>query len=268
MLDPSIIDRAKEGDADALDQLVRSQQDHVHRLAMRMLVDVELAKDATQDILLRMITNLSQFRGEARFETWVHRLAINHLLTARKILARTPIFTFDSFEADLNEGLVDEAHQAPEDHIMLGQMRQLCTMAMLICLPPEQRAAYVMGEVFEMSQTEACAALDVEPATYRKRLSRARKEVQEFTARACGVVSETAKCSCRKRLTAAQDLGRVPPAPLAVLEGAPDHAEIIAETRRTEAALRTAKLQQATGPLRAPPRLSDEIMDVLSLKRL
>ena len=266
MTDLECIHRAQEGDAKAVDALVRSQQDRVHRLAARMLGNVEDARDATQDILLRMITNLSQFEGRASFDTWVHRIAVNHLLTARKILAKAPKLSFDQFEADLAEGLADEAHMAPEDHVMLGEMRLRCTMAMLICLPPEQRAAYVLGEVFELSQAEACDILDLAPTTYRKRLSRARQDVQDFTARACGVVSETAACTCRKRLPAAQAMGRVPQQPSPALAGAPEHAEIVATARRTEAALRSAKLQRGTGPLHAPPQLSSEIMDLLALK--
>lgn len=89
-----LIRQAKDGDAAALSGLVKGIQDKVFRLSMRMLADPDAAQDATQEILIRVITKLSTFKGDSRFETWVDKVAVNYLLTARKVIARDPCLSF------------------------------------------------------------------------------------------------------------------------------------------------------------------------------
>ena len=194
----TVVERAQDGDAGALESLARGVQDQVHRLAMRMLADPHAAQDASQEILIRVITKLSTFAGDSKFETWVYRVAVNYLLSARKVIERDPNLSFAAFSEDLLNGLTDDHHAAPEDHVMLAELRVRCTMAMLLCLDRAHRAAYVLGEIFELDQTEAASILQVSASTYRKRLSRARKSVVDFTARTCGVANPSARCSCRK----------------------------------------------------------------------
>lgn len=257
-----LIDEARNGDRRSLETLIRGQQDRVHRLAVRMMADPEAAADATQDILIRVVTHLGSFKGDARFDTWVYRIAVNHLLSARKILARDPGLSFDAFGADLRDGLVDDTQAAPETHVLLNELRQRCTMAMLLCLDRDQRAAYVLGDVLELDHREAAEVLELAPATYRKRLSRARTMVQEFTAHMCGLASADAACSCPRRLPAAMKCGRMPETPSQILAGAPDYDTIKRKALRTERTLVAACLQRGTGPLNSP---LDHASDVLTL---
>lgn len=243
------IELAKDGDARALETLVRNTQDRMFRLSLRMLADPNAAQDATQEILIRIITKLSTYRGDSTFETWTYRIAINYLLTARKIIANDPGLSFQMFSEDLLQGLADNQNVAPEDHVMLNELRLRCTMAMLLCLDREHRAAYVLGEVLEFAHGEAAYVLEISESNFRKRLSRARAKVQEFTAAACGLANVSAPCSCRKRLPAAMASGRVGTSPSAELADAPSFADVQVMASKVEADLITAKLQRATGPL-------------------
>ncbi len=263
MTDTDTITAAQSGDAAALERLVRHAQVRVHRLAMRMLADPDAAQDATQDILIRIVTKLSTFRREAGFDTWVYRIATNHLLTARKVRAREAGLAFDAFGADLLDGLVDETTAAPEDHVLLNELRIKCTMAMLLCLDPPHRAGYVLGEVLELSQGDAVDILAIGPATYRQRLSRARAKVTAFTARACGLAGARGACTCRRRLPAAIATSRVGPAPSPDLADAPSFEDARSLADRTAAELVTAKLQQATGPLVSPQDLASRVMAIV-----
>ena len=80
----STVQAAQAGDAAALEQVVLAVRDRVYRLCLRMTARPPDAEDATQEILIRVITRLSTFRGEAAFPTWVHRIAVNHLLDRAK----------------------------------------------------------------------------------------------------------------------------------------------------------------------------------------
>lgn len=256
------IESAKGGNAKALETLVRGIQDRVYRLALRMLADPNAAQDATQEILIRIVTKLSTYRGESSFETWTYRVATNYLLTARKIIAKDPELSFQMFADDLLDGLVDEQNMAPEDHVMLNELRLRCTMAMLLCLDRDHRAAYVLGEVLELDHAEAAEVLDISPGNFRKRLSRARARVQDFTAATCGLANPDAPCSCRKRLPAALASGRIGFSPSTELSEAPKFSEAKNLASKTQTDLVAAKLQRATGPLTS---IKDYAAEVLRL---
>lgn len=257
------VDLAKSGDAKALETIIRNIQDRVHHLALRMLADPTAAQDATQEILIRVVTKLSTYRSESRFETWVHRIAINYLLTARKVIANDPGLSFQMFSEDLLDGLVDDQTQAAEDHVMLNELRIKCTMAMLLCLDRDHRAAYVLGEIMEFDHGEAAEVLEISPANFRKRLSRARSKIQDFTAATCGLTNRSAPCSCRRRLPAALVSGRVGPTASPELAEAPSFADVEKIASQVEADLVTAKLQRATGPMTTHRDFAAEILKLI-----
>lgn len=80
---------------------------------------------------------------------------------------------------------------------------------MLQCLDRPHRLAYVLGEIFELPAPEAAEALSVEPATFRKRLQRARESIEAFTGAYCGLANEAAACRCPRRVPAAPDIARL-----------------------------------------------------------
>jgi RNA polymerase sigma factor (sigma-70 family) len=214
--------------------------------------------------LIRIVTKLSTFQGDSRFETWVYRVATNYLLTAKKVIARDPGLTFQLFSEDLLSGLVDQNNAAPEDHVMLNELRVRCTMAMLLCLDRDHRAAYVLGEILEMTHSEAALVMEISPVNFRKRLSRARAEVKEFTAASCGLASTTATCSCAKRLPAALSQGRVGAVPTGELLDAPRFSDVRAEAEQVEADLIAAKLQRATGPLLSQTDFARAVLNLVN----
>ncbi len=203
---------AQAGDAAALEQLVLSVRDRVYRLSLRMTARPPDAEDATQEILIRVITRLSTFRGEAAFSTWVHRIAVNHLLDRSKNTVERLEMTFDAFASDLLDGLAGSPSAAPDAAILEREVQLACTHAMLTCLDREHRIAYILGEIFEVDSEEGGYICEVPAATYRKRLSRARTRVREFLTTNCGLVSPNAPCHCSKRVDVAVQLGQRRPA--------------------------------------------------------
>jgi RNA polymerase sigma factor (sigma-70 family) len=219
--------RARDGDRPALERLLVAIQDDVHRLALRMTGSPDDALDATQEILVRVMTRLSTFKGEAAFRTWVHRVAVNHLLDRKRSAVERSELTFGSFADDLLDGLAPVAPNAgPELDVLAREVKHGCTLALLTCLDRPLRVAYVLGEVFGVSSADGAWICDTTEAAYRKRLSRARALVRAFVAEHCGLVAPaTARCHCRKRVPAALALGRVQPAaasdpPAAIVEAA------------------------------------------------
>lgn len=262
-LDISVVTAAQNGDPEALETVVRHMQDRLHALAVRMMYDREHAMDATQEILIRIVTKLSTFKGESSFETWAFRVATNYLLTAKKVIAKDPSLTFNMFADDLAEGLVDETAQVAEDVVMLNEMRINCTIALLLCLDRSHRMAYILGDIFELDQSEASAILDVSKDTYRKRLSRARSEIVTFTMQSCGLANEAAACSCPRALPRALKQGRVSRDPDLLRRDAPDYQTVRAEAAATVDALTVTKLQRATGALKSPVDVAAHLQNIL-----
>ncbi len=257
---------AQGGDRPALDQLVRAVQGQVHNLAMRILVNPDDALEATQEILVLIVTKLSTFRGDSAFPTWVYRVATNYLLSAKKIRARDPGLSFDGFQQDLENGLSIDPSPAADDLVLLNELRVSCTMAMLLCLDLNHRIAYVLGDILEMDHSEAADILDISKDNYRKRLSRARKEVTAFTSRACGLASEKAKCSCPRRLDAALSMGRIRPGQNTMSgSGGLSYEEVAAQAKKLEGDLTALKLQTAIPKFAGPASLSEQILRIVDL---
>jgi len=209
----SEVDRARDGDRKALETVVRAVQKDVYRLALRFLWHPEDAQDATQEILVRIVTGLGGFRGESAFRTWVYHIACNTLISLRKTgrMERQGL-SFDELGEDLARGLSDEpvvGRYAADEALLLEEVKIGCTTAMLLCLDREHRLAYVLGEIVELDHREAAEVLEVAPATYRKRLSRARERITTFMMSHCGLTNPASACRCRRRVEAAVKLGRV-----------------------------------------------------------
>ena len=200
--------QAVKGDRDAVEGLVRAIQGDVYGIALRMLWHREHAEDATQEILIRVITHLSQFDFRSRLRTWVYRLATNYLLDVKKSPVERQNLSFARFAGDLAKGLSTEGPVDGERSRLIEEVKIGCTLGMLQCLDRPHRLAYLLGEILELPASEAAHALGVEPAAFRKRLQRARERVEAFTRKHCGLVSDSASCQCNRRVPAAVKLGR------------------------------------------------------------
>ena len=262
-LDLIVID-AQAGDKTALESLVRGIQDRIHHLAMRMLVNPSDASEATQEILILIVTKLSTFKGESAFSTWAYRVASNYLLSARKIIARDPGLSFEVFAADLENGLTTDSEKAADELVLLNELRISCTMAMLLCLNLDHRMAYVLGDILELDHSEAAEIVGISKGNFRKRLSRARADVVAFTAQKCGLANNKAKCSCPRRLSAAVTKGRVSEKNIIyATNGAPEFTQVLESVKLLEGQLKTLKLQMATPHFRSPKDFGKHISDLI-----
>lgn len=213
----ALVDRAREGDPEALEEIVRAIQDRVYGLAMRMLGHPQDAQDAAQEILVKIVTHLSAFRRESTFTTWAYRIAANHLLTTRKRRQEMMGLTFAHIGELIDAGLaLSEGMVAPEGDLRLlaEEIKIGCTQAMLLCLDREHRLAYILGEIFETNSNEGAAILDITPEAFRQRLARARKIMRAFLAEKCGLVNPASPCRCERQVAPALAAGKVKPAAL------------------------------------------------------
>ena len=201
--------RAIDGDRDALDRLVRDLQGNVYGLALRMLWNREDAEDATQEILVRVVTRLAQFDFRSKLTTWVYRVAVNYILDVKKSPVERMHLTFERFADDLAEGLSPDEPMDTERSLLIEEVKIGCTLGMLQCLDRPHRLAYVLGEILDLPGPDAADALGITPALFRKRLQLARTAIVSFTRTHCGLASDTAACACNRSVPAALRVGRI-----------------------------------------------------------
>jgi len=242
-----IVKRAQRGESAALDEVIRTLQPKTYGLALRMLWHPEDAKDATQEILLRIVTHLATFEGKSAFLTWAYRVGANHLLTWRKSRVEAQGLTFEAFGKDLEEGLEDKS-QRPEDALLFQEIRVGCTLGMLLCLDRTHRISYVLGEILEIDSKEAAYILGIKRATFRKRLERARSEIVQFMRRHCGLTNPENRCRCGRRVQRATELKRVDSNALLFASdasGAKEFPSVLVSIRKLEEAQRAVALYRS-----------------------
>ena len=193
--------RAIDGDRDALDVLVRALQSDIYGLALRMLWNREDAEDATQEILVRIVTRLSQFGFRSRLKTWAYRLAVNYILDVKKSAIERMHLSFERFARRPGEGREPASASDTEQSLLIDEVKVGCSLAMLQCLDRPHRLAFVLGDIMEVSGPEAAETLDIAPALFRKRLQLAREAVVAFMRPHCGLVSDSAGCHCNRRVS-------------------------------------------------------------------
>ena len=209
----ALVEQATAGDKKALEALAAGVQDMVFNLSLRMLGTFADAEDAAQDILLKMITHLSSFRGDSAFTTWVFRIAVNHLKNYKKhMLARFPL-SFEYYGDDIENGKIQDVPdltQNVEKDLLAEELKMSCTNVMLQCLDTESRCIFILGTMFQLDSRIAGEILEMTPEAYRQRLSRVRRKMADFLGQYCGEYGG-GRCKCKDRVNYAIQNHRIHP---------------------------------------------------------
>jgi RNA polymerase sigma factor (sigma-70 family) len=213
-----------------------------------MLWNREDAEDATQEILVRVVTWLGQFDFRSKLKTWVYRIAVNYILDVKKGPVERMQLNFQAFAEDLADGLSSDGPTEAERSLLVEEVKIGCTLGMLQCLDRPHRLAYVLVEILELPGPEAAEALDVTPGLFRKRLQHARAAIEAFTRARCGLVSESAACACHRRVPAALRLGRVRPDALDFAVHPSSYRDTRELVRRAEQARRALHVHRVSQP--------------------
>lgn len=201
--DLELVRRAQAGDREALEHLITRHQAWIYNIALRMVYLPEDAEDATQEILIKVITKLSTFEGRSRFSTWLYRLAVNHILNLKRGRAEAAGWTFSRYGESLDatpDMELPDPNTVPADlKLLVDEARIGCTTGMLLCLDREQRLVYVLGEIFGVTDAIGAELLEISRETFRQKLSRARRDLHSFMQNQCGLVNSANPCRCAKK---------------------------------------------------------------------
>jgi RNA polymerase sigma factor (sigma-70 family) len=213
--DVDLVDQAKNGDRGALEKLVLRHQAWIYNIAVRLVFQPHDAEEVTQEVLVKVITKLSTFKGESKFRTWLYRIVANHVLNMRRSSLEGHNLTFAKYGADLDNtpdlDLPDPKSVPVEVPLLVEEAKVACTMGMLLCLDRKQRLIFTLGEVLGASDTVGAEVLEMTADNFRQRLARARRDLYSFMNNKCGLVNQSNPCRCPKKTKAFIEEGHVDP---------------------------------------------------------
>jgi RNA polymerase sigma-70 factor, ECF subfamily len=177
----AVIERIRRGEVDLFEHFVATYQKRVFRLVYTLVRDASEADAVTQDVFVKAFKGLRDFKGEAAFETWITRIAINSVRDG--IRRRKPSIPFGDLGGGDGEDELPAAFDpgdgtSPERDLLSREIRRRIGLA-LEDLSPRQRAVFVMKHYEERSIAEIGETIGLDEGTVKSHLFRAARKLRE-----------------------------------------------------------------------------------------
>ncbi|MEM6737261.1 MAG: RNA polymerase sigma factor [Bacteroidota bacterium] len=258
------IEHALSGDKKALENVVEEVKDLIYNLSLKMLLFPEDAEDATQEILVRVITHLSTFQRRSSFQTWVYRVASNYLITEKaKKGYKAKIISLDEYADQIDTGHSERVmytNNQGEISLLEEEVKVSCTHGLLHCLNPTNRLIYILGDVLDFNSSEGAEILDITPVSFRKQLSRSREKVRKFLTTKCGLVNSDNPSRCQRKIDFLINQEMINPKALRFAN--PTHRSIDL-MNKIDSLDQTLRVFRSVTPLEAPKAVLEEIKQMI-----
>lgn len=179
MNEQALIARARAGNPDAFNVLVRTYQDMAYNVAYRVLGRPDAAEDATQDAFLSAYRALPAFRGGS-FRAWLLRIVTNACYDQLRVKKRRPQTSLEDVSEDPDYAIpLMDRGESPEEAVMRQDLAQLLE-AGIAKLPTGQRLVLVLSDVEGFSYDEIATITGISLGTVKSRLNRARSKLRDY----------------------------------------------------------------------------------------
>jgi RNA polymerase sigma factor (sigma-70 family) len=205
-IDLNLVTKAVNGSREDLEALILRHQSWVYNIALRMVCDADDAKDITQEILIKVLTNLATYNADkASFRTWLYRIVANHVINHKKSNYKYGTLNFDdshfSIIPDENPG------NSPEERLLIQELKISCYIGSLLCFNPRDRLVFILGAMLSVPDTVGSEVMEISRVNYRKILSRSRKKLFDYMHGNCGLLDPKNQCHCTKKIKGAIRMG-------------------------------------------------------------
>lgn len=179
---------AATGNQDLFAILVRRHQNRVYSMCVRIIGTPAVAEEVAQDVFVAVYRNLDRFRGDAKFSTWLYRVAVNHCKNKQAYLARRHSKRHESLDQSRETGEGEFKRELPsprpnpEKKILAKERRQILEQG-LAKLSEGQRTIIVLRDLQGLPYDEIAEALGVAEGTVKSRLHRARSALKNQVGR-------------------------------------------------------------------------------------
>ncbi len=179
-----LVQKSKQGDVEAFEELIAAYQKKVLNLAFRMLGNPADAEDAAQDIFVRVFKSIANFNEESAFSTWLYKISTNVCLDILRRRKRqnennmVSIHQYSSEDEEYELPIEDKAPTPYEEAQKSEAMRAL--ERALTKLAEEQKAVIIMRDIHGLSYEEIAAAMNCSLGTIKSRINRARLSLRKL----------------------------------------------------------------------------------------
>lgn len=180
-LDKSLIQKCKQGDIAAFNELVQRYEKRVFNFAYRMAGNYDDANDVAQEAFIRVFNSIGTFRGDANFTTWLYRIVTNVFLDERKkhkAHLQTSLEDYIELEENSVTRQIEDGKPTPDFLIEQGERNTLLQKA-IQALPEYQRIMVVLYHTQSKSYEEIAEIMKLPIGTVKSRLNRARLALRE-----------------------------------------------------------------------------------------
>ena len=177
-----LIHRVKDGDHDLFYRLIRPYESRVYAAALAIVKNEADAEDIAQDAFLKAFRHLPQFRGEARFSTWLIQITVNQARMRKRRIAAHAMESINDQQNDEGEYQPREFadwHEIPSESLERREIRDALTGA-LASLGEKYRTVFVLRDIQHLRIEETAKVLDISPASVKTRLLRARLMLRDL----------------------------------------------------------------------------------------
>ena len=179
-----------------------------------MTLDQEEAAEAAFQVFSRAAANPELPSDERDLEVWLMRRACEAL---SPLIPITPEVSFELLDETLRSEATRTGEVAsltnPQREFLLWELKQGCMTAVINCLPPGERVAFVLSSVLGLTDEEGARAIGIKPSAFKVRLSRARKKISDYLAPRCEHINPRNPCRCPSRIGIALEKGFIAPPP-------------------------------------------------------
>jgi RNA polymerase sigma-70 factor, ECF subfamily len=199
----ALVSRAREGDRDALGSLVEPWRKPLLGYIYRMVTRRQDAEDLLQDVLVRVLENIREYRKEAPFKSWLFGIAthvcLDHLRKKKRWRVEAQLIGEKEAQAD-PEALprLIELTRQPEFRFEIREHIAFCFSCIARTLPPEEQAAILLKEVLGFTNREGAGILSISEPVFRHRLAAARETMIGDYEGLCALINKSGACyQCR-----------------------------------------------------------------------
>ena len=174
-----LIEKAKQGDAEAFQALYDKHKRRVYSLCLRMTSNTAEAEDLTQEAFLQLYRKIATFRGESAFSTWLHRLSVNVVL----MHLRKKSLPLVSLEETTQGGAEDDTPKkdfGAEDIALAGSIDRLRLQKAVEDLPPGYRTIFVLHDIEGYEHNEIATIVGCSIGNSKSQLHKARMKLRDM----------------------------------------------------------------------------------------
>jgi len=260
-----LVQKANLGDKNSLELVILRIKDYVYNLSLKMLLYPADAEDATQEILIKIITHLSTFNNKSKFTTWVYKVATNYLLTIKESKSKEFMMPFEGYVKLIDAGhsnIVQYSKNEGELSLLEEEVKVSCTQGLLLCLNPVDRMVYILAEILEFNSIEGAEIMGITAENFRKKLSRSRSKIRNFLNNKCGLANKKNPCRCNKKIDFLIDQKIINPTDLRFAKFSQRSIDLVEKLGELE---KSIAIYRSVPKIEAPDIIFKTIKHVLSL---